>query len=276
MGTETIENTISNLDGLKVVSPAQLGDSVSSNLKANEISELNKILLVESNKVIEKTLEISPKVEQLGIILKQDSKIDIFKQSEKEGKLKTKIFLKQGSELNYYTNNILLKKGKFKHVSYLMGEHSRANIYSLNLSKKQQQIKEEIQAIHKADRSSSDIRVKSVLKGQSRTASNVLTKVNKNCFSCSGEQQIDGLIHSDMAMMDAQPNLEIANDDVECSHGVTISKLSDEDIFYLLSRGLTREESYKKLTQAHFGEILSNIEDKEIQSKTKEQIQSRI
>ncbi|MFB6226172.1 MAG: SufD family Fe-S cluster assembly protein [Candidatus Paceibacteria bacterium] len=273
MSDSLSKSKITDIEGVKPVNPNSMD---TGNDICDQSDKLNKIISIEKNRTVEETIKISPKFEQLGIVLKQDSKANIFKQTAGEDQLQVKIFLHQGSELNYYTNNITLKKGKFEHKAYLLGEHSQVRMYSLNLSKKQQQIKEKIQAIHKSDKSSSDIKVKSVLMDRSRISSNVLTKVEGNCFNCSGEQQIDGLMYSDMAMMDAQPNLEIANDQVECSHGVTISRLDDEDIFYLLSRGLNKEDSYKKLVQAHFGEILTNINDSDIKSEIKNQIQSRI
>ena len=55
------------------------------------------------------------------------------------------------------------------------------------------------------------------------------------------------------------PNLEIEADDVRCSHGATVGQLNDEELFYLMSRGLTREQAERLVIFGFFGEVLDRL-----------------
>ena len=57
-----------------------------------------------------------------------------------------------------------------------------------------------------------------------------------------------------------RPQLEIYTDDVRCSHGATAGKLDDDMLFYLLSRGLTRETAQRLLKWAFLGDVVAKIE----------------
>ena len=64
---------------------------------------------------------------------------------------------------------------------------------------------------------------------------------------------------SDKAAIDAVPDLEIANNDVSCSHGVTTTRLRKEDLFYVQSRGLSEKQAEKLMLYAHVGPVLDAI-----------------
>ncbi|WP_426031502.1 Fe-S cluster assembly protein SufD [Caulobacter sp. DWP3-1-3b2] len=68
------------------------------------------------------------------------------------------------------------------------------------------------------------------------------------------------LILSDMAEVDAKPELLIFADDVSCAHGNTIGALDDEAIFYARQRGIPEAEARAMLTEAFLGEVVERIE----------------
>ena len=59
--------------------------------------------------------------------------------------------------------------------------------------------------------------------------------------------------------MDTKPELEIIADDVRCSHGATVSSLSDEELFYLRSRGIDRDTGAALLRRGFCAEILREL-----------------
>jgi Fe-S cluster assembly protein SufD len=67
------------------------------------------------------------------------------------------------------------------------------------------------------------------------------------------------LLLSDHARADSLPNLEIQADDVKCSHGATVGQLDEESRFYLMSRGLTREQAERLVVMGFLGEVLSRL-----------------
>ena len=64
---------------------------------------------------------------------------------------------------------------------------------------------------------------------------------------------------SDKAKVESIPELEIVNDDVKCSHGVTVGMLEPEQLFYLTSRGIDEEEARRIILAGFFEEPLSQV-----------------
>ena len=95
---------------------------------------------------------------------------------------------------------------------------------------------------------------------------------NGKIFVAKDAQKIDSfqenrnLLLSDDGKVNTKPQLEIFADDVLCSHGATIGQLSDEEVFYLHSRGLTEQKSRELLVYA-FG--LESVESMEVESVEK-------
>ena len=67
------------------------------------------------------------------------------------------------------------------------------------------------------------------------------------------------LLLSKRARIDAKPELEIVADDVRCTHGATVSQLQDEELFYLLSRGIDNEHANSLLLKGYYDEVISYL-----------------
>tara|TARA_B100000965_G_scaffold22305_1_gene16811 strand:- start:3411 stop:4652 length:1242 start_codon:yes stop_codon:yes gene_type:complete len=67
------------------------------------------------------------------------------------------------------------------------------------------------------------------------------------------------LLLSKRARIDTKPELEIVADDVRCTHGATVSQLQDEELFYLLSRGIDNKHANSLLLQGYYDEIISHF-----------------
>ena len=65
------------------------------------------------------------------------------------------------------------------------------------------------------------------------------------------------LLLSKRARIDTKPELEIVADDVRCTHGATVSQLQDEELFYLLSRGIDNDHANSLLLKGYYDEIIS-------------------
>ncbi|MBI2426566.1 MAG: SufD family Fe-S cluster assembly protein [Candidatus Kerfeldbacteria bacterium] len=71
------------------------------------------------------------------------------------------------------------------------------------------------------------------------------------------------LLMGEDARADAVPNLEILANDVQAKHAAAIGKISEEEVFYLMTRGLTKTEAERLALEGFFGEYLAKIEDRE-------------
>ena len=86
-----------------------------------------------------------------------------------------------------------------------------------------------------------------------------LVKITKPAFDSNGYQQSDALILDEKGKITSIPDLEIHNDQVKCSHGSTVSRLEEEKIFYMRSRGVSEEEAEKKLIEGFYYPLLENL-----------------
>lgn len=84
--------------------------------------------------------------------------------------------------------------------------------------------------------------------------------VTDKCADTDSQQLSKSLILSEGASVDAMPTLVIANDDVQCSHGATVSDLSEDELFYCRSRGLTHIQAQSLLIMGFVGQVLGDCE----------------
>lgn len=100
---------------------------------------------------------------------------------------------------------------------------------------------------------------KGVLNDHSRGVFNGKVFVRENAHGTDAQQQNKNLLLSDTARVDTKPQLEIFNDDVKCSHGATVGQLEEEELFYLLTRGLPEGLARNLLTYGFAEEIINKI-----------------
>lgn len=100
---------------------------------------------------------------------------------------------------------------------------------------------------------------KGVLNDSSRGVFNGKVFVRENAHGTDAQQSNKNLLLSESARVDTKPQLEIFNDDVKCSHGATVGQLEDEELFYLLTRGLPETLARNLLTYGFAEEIINKI-----------------
>lgn len=83
--------------------------------------------------------------------------------------------------------------------------------------------------------------------------------VRPDCAGTDAQQNTRSLVMSDHAESNSRPWLEIHTDDVRCTHGATVGRLDDEQLFYLRSRGIPLDQATAILTSAFAAEIISRI-----------------
>ena len=117
---------------------------------------------------------------------------------------------------------------------------------------------------------------KGVLNDQSRAVFNGKVFVRENAYGTDAQQQNKNLLMSNDARVDTKPQLEIFNDDVKCSHGATVGQLEEEELFYLLTRGLPENLARNLLTYGFAEEIISKIGIESIKADLDEAVLNRL
>lgn len=97
--------------------------------------------------------------------------------------------------------------------------------------------------------------------------------VRKDAQKINAFQSNSNILLSETGTVNSKPELEIYADDVKCSHGSTTGQLDEEAVFYLRSRGLSEKSAKELLVKAFLGEVLEEVENKEISSYVEKQIE---
>ncbi len=117
---------------------------------------------------------------------------------------------------------------------------------------------------------------KGILNDKSRGVFNGKVFVAVGASGTDGYQSNKNLLLSNEARVDTKPQLEIFNDDVKCSHGATVGQLEEEELFYLLSRGLNETLARNLLTYGFAEEIVNKIEIESIKKQLDEAVLNRL
>ena len=115
-----------------------------------------------------------------------------------------------------------------------------------------------------------------VLNDKSRAVFNGKVFVRENAHGTDAEQSNKNLLLSNDARVDTKPQLEIFNDDVKCSHGATVGQLEDEELFYLLTRGLPESLARNLLTYGFAEEVINKINIEAIKGELDEAVLNRL
>ena len=117
---------------------------------------------------------------------------------------------------------------------------------------------------------------KGVLNDKSRAVFNGIVFVRENAHGTDAQQSNKNLLLSNDARVDTKPQLEIFNDDVKCSHGATVGQLEEEELFYLLTRGLPESLARNLLTYGFAEEIINKIDIEEIKRELDAAVLNRL
>jgi Fe-S cluster assembly protein SufD len=158
----------------------------------------------------------------------------------------------------------------------LRGPGSNAHLFGLMLTDGRQHLDYQTRQDHWAPHTDSDLLFKSVLLGRSRTVFRGLIWLHPEAQQTNAYQSSHNLLLSSKARADAVPILEIEADDVRCKHGATTGRLDDDQIFYLMSRGLSYQEAQRMVVQGFFETVLTEFPVEGLQDKIRLALDARI
>ncbi len=126
---------------------------------------------------------------------------------------------------------------------HLLGERAHGEVLSIAYAGTGQHQDAGAKMVHAAPNTSSRIISKSISKDQGRTTYRGLVKVHKGCGGCRTNVECDALLIGEESRTDTFPTMEISEDDVRVEHEARVSKLADEQLFYLQSRGIDADKA---------------------------------
>ncbi len=141
----------------------------------------------------------------------------------------------------------------------ILGERAEAHLSGLTFARAKQHIDQRVEVRHAKGLSTSTQLFKSVLKDYARGVLNGKILIERDAQKVSSMQLNHNLLLSPTAEADTKPELEIYADDVKANHGASIGRLSDDEMFYLMSRGIPRSLAQQMLAHAFAGDVLMKI-----------------
>ena len=128
-------------------------------------------------------------------------------------------------------------------TSLLMGEGAKADFLGIAFAGKDQHQDTGTKVYHLASNTSSTVRSKSISKEGGITSYRGLIQIKKGAKNCKSHVECDALMMDNISKSNTFPFMDVRENDVELGHEATVGKISDEQIFYLMSRGLTNEQA---------------------------------
>lgn len=250
-------------DEIKIIN---LNNSIEYEIKDNLIKTLKIEILKDTNLFIDYEFSILAKLEII-IELKDNVNLKLYEiKNGNQAKIRTKYILNKESNLNVLkfndvdtiNENIIInlneKKSKINYI-----------FKTISISKE----KYDITVYHNQSNTESYIKNNGVALNDGKIKFNVSSFVSKGNKECQVDQ-VNRIINLTKNKCEIDPNLYIDEYDVNASHSALIGKFSDEEMFYLESRGINKTDALKLLIK---GFILSNIEIEELKNQINEKIE---
>ena len=158
----------------------------------------------------------------------------------------------------------------------LDGPGGEANLVGLVLTDGQQHIDHQMLQEHRAPHTTSNLLLKSAVKGQSQSIFAGLVRMPKEAQQSDAFQEARALLLSEQAKADAIPKLEIVANDVRCTHAGAIGQVDPEQRFYLQSRGIPEQEAERLIVTGFFEPALERIPVESVRESTREALHARL
>ena len=218
----------------------------------NEITNNKKLTSNSEDLIIDKNILLEDKRNEgeTKILIKKDIQV-IYKSYFNTNKI---FILEKNASLKYY------EIGKNIHTTInLQGENAECEINGLLIGSG----KWSIHTTHQNKLTKSNILIRTIVDKKEKSEIDGLITINEACPKSEGHESIKNLMLDKSAIVKAIPRLKISTDDVICTHDATISQLKENDLFYLQSRGLTKENAKKLLIEGfvNFNETINEMKN---------------
>lgn len=149
----------------------------------------------------------------------------------------------EGATMEWIDGNIGSKVTMKYPAVFLLGEHAKGETLSIAFAGEGQHQDAGAKMVHAAPHTSSTIVSKSVARGGGRTSYRGLVQILEGAHGSRSSVVCDALLVDTISRSDTYPYVDIREDDVTMGHEATVSKVSEDQLFYLMSRGMTEEEA---------------------------------
>lgn len=165
----------------------------------------------------------------------------------------------EGATMEWVDGNIGSKVTMKYPAVYMTGPHAKGEVLSVAMAGEGQHQDAGAKMVHAAPHTSSTIISKSIARGGGRTSYRGLVQVMEGSHHSASTVKCDALLVDTISRSDTYPYVDIREDDVAMGHEATVSKISDDQLFYLMSRGLTEDEAMAMIVRGFIEPIAKEL-----------------
>ena len=184
--------------------------------------------------------------------------------------------VERDAELDWVAGGFGSKKGKTRIQNDLNGRGATSRVTGAYFADGTQHLDYDTFQEHIAPDCESDFAFKGALRDEATAVWRGMIRVEKDAQKTNAYQECRNLMLSPTTHAVPIPGLEILANDVRCTHAATVGRVNREDMFYLMSRGLTRQEAERLIVRGFFQEVLDRIELEPVRDAVTAALEARI
>jgi Fe-S cluster assembly protein SufB len=165
----------------------------------------------------------------------------------------------EGARVEWIDGNLGSKVTMKYPAIYLMGEHAHGEVLSAAFAGEGQHQDAGSKCIHVASNTTSNVVSRSISKDGGRTSYRGHIKVHEKASGVRSSVRCDALLLDEESQSDTYPYMDIDSPDVSIGHEATVSKIGDEQIFYLMSRGLSESDATALIVNGFFEPFVKEL-----------------
>ncbi|MGQ7296029.1 Fe-S cluster assembly protein SufB [Quadrisphaera sp. KR29] len=165
----------------------------------------------------------------------------------------------EGATMEWIDGNIGSKVTMKYPAIFLMGEHAKGETLSIAFAGEGQHQDAGAKMVHAAPHTSSSIISKSVARGGGRSSYRGLVQVLEGAGHSASTVRCDALLVDSISRSDTYPYVDVREDDVSMGHEATVSKVSEDQLFYLMSRGMAEDEAMAMIVRGFIEPIAREL-----------------
>ena len=164
-----------------------------------------------------------------------------------------------GATMEWVDGNLGSKVTMKYPAVWMTGEHAKGETLSIAFAGEGQHQDAGAKMVHAAPNTSSTIVSKSVARGGGRTSYRGLVQILEGAHNSKSTVRCDALLVDDISRSDTYPYVDVREDDVSMGHEATVSKISADQLFYLMSRGMTEDEAMAMIVRGFIEPIAREL-----------------
>jgi Fe-S cluster assembly protein SufD len=158
----------------------------------------------------------------------------------------------------------------------LRGANAYSEMIGVLFGDRKQHFDNHTEHIHRHGNTYSDLDFKVVLEDEARSAYTGQIHIDLEARDSEAYQENRNLLLDKTCRAESIPELEILNEDVRCTHGATVGPIDEEQVYYLMTRGLPRHEAERAIVEGFFAPVLDRIDDEAMHARLWDYVRGKL